>query len=149
MIILVLILYAIYLTEALLFYFFLVVNYSVHAVYSRLIALISYIRISQRHATPITFASVCSDIKYSKSNSVNIDGISKVHVSQTCPVLVLNLQLLFKTCIYTSSIPESFLCSTTRSILKRGTSPADCYSYRPIAISCNISKLLEYFILPI
>ena len=61
---------------------------------------------------------------------------------------VFHLQLLFQMCICTSSVPESFLWDTTSSILKRGKSPADCSSCRPITVSCNISKLFEYINFP-
>ena len=62
--------------------------------------------------------------------------------------LYLHFQLLFQMCLYTSYVPESFLCGTVSSILKRGKSPTDCSSYRPITVSCNISKVFEYILLP-
>ena len=101
--------------------------------------------ISQRQAIPITCSAVCSGIKNLKSDSVQIDGIAEVLLSQSCPALVL--QLLFQMCICKSSVTESFLRGTISSILKRGKSPTGCSSYRPIAVSCNISKLIEHIAL--
>ena len=51
-------------------------------------------------------------------------------------------------CLCTSVVPESFLCGTVTSILKRGKIPTECASYRPITVSCNISKMFEYLLLP-
>ena len=50
-------------------------------------------------------------------------------------------------CLCTSYVPESFLCGTVSSILKRGKSPTDCSCYRPITVSCNISEVFEYILL--
>jgi len=85
---------AIYLAEA-LFFNFSVVNYSVHAVYSSLLALFFSIRISQRHAIPITCPAVCCGIKKLKSDSIDIDGISKVHLSQSCLVFCFSFTITF------------------------------------------------------
>ena len=66
-----------------------------------------------------------------------------------CTPLYLTLSLFFK-CVFkcTSSVPESFMCSTFSSILKRGKSPTDCSCYRSITVCCNISKVFEYILLP-
>ena len=51
-------------------------------------------------------------------------------------------------CLCTSVVSEIFLCGTVTSILKRGKIPTQCASYRPITVSCNISKIFEYLLLP-
>ena len=61
--------------------------------------------------------------------------------------LYLTFSFFFK-CVYVlHSVPESFLCGTVSSILKRGKSPTGCSYYRPITVSCNISKIFEHILL--
>jgi hypothetical protein len=45
-------------------------------------------------------------------------------------------------------VPDSFLCCTVTSILKKGKSPLNCSSYRSIILSCNLSEVSEYILLP-
>ena len=70
------------------------------------------------------------------------------HLKPDCTPLILHLQLLFQMCLCYSIVPDSFLCGTVTSILKRGKDPFSCSSYCPITISCTLSKVLEYLLLP-
>ena len=127
---------------------FSVINYSVHSVYTRLLTPLFSTTLSQRHIVPISFSSVINAVKSLKSNSIDKDGISKMHMPIECTPLYLTFSFFFK-CVYVlHSVPESFLCGTVSSILKRGKSPTDCSCYRPITVSCNISKVFEYILLP-
>ena len=45
-------------------------------------------------------------------------------------------------------MPDSFLCSSVTSLLKKGKYPVSCSSYRPITVTCTLSKLFEYLVLP-
>ena len=51
-------------------------------------------------------------------------------------------------CLCSSLVPDSFLCGTVTSFLKRGKDPNICDSYRPITAACNINKVSEYVLLP-
>ena len=71
-----------------------------------------------------------------------------MHMPIECTPLISHFQLLFQMFLCTSYVPESFLCGTVSSILKRGKSPTGCSCYRPITGSCYISKVFEYILLP-
>ena len=45
-------------------------------------------------------------------------------------------------------MPDSFLCGSVTSLLKKGKDPFSCSSYRPITVACTISKLFEHLLLP-
>ena len=47
-----------------------------------------------------------------------------------------------------SLVPDSFLCGNVTSILKRVELPSQCSSYRPITTTRNLSKILEYVLIP-
>ena len=124
------------------------INYSVHSVYTRLLNPLFSTTLSQRHIVPISFSSVVDAVKSLKSDSIDKDGISKMHMPIVYVPLTSHFQLFFQMCLCTSYVPRSFLCGTVSSILKRGKSPTDCSSYRPITVSCNNSKVFEYILLP-
>ena len=106
------------------------------------------ISLRQNQILPVSLVSVAQAIKKLKSSSIDCDGISAKHLNVDFPALVQHLQLLFQMCLCTSVVPESFLCGTVTSILKRGKIPTECASYRPITVSYNISKIFEYLLLP-
>ena len=80
--------------------------------------------------------------KVLKSDSIDKDGISKMHM------YISHFQLLFQ------NVSLYFIRTWEFSLwhcfvnLKRGKSPTDCSCYRPITVSCNISKVFEYILLP-
>ena len=127
---------------------FSVINYSVHSVYTRLPTPLFSTTFSQRHIVPISFSSVINAVKSLKSDSIDKDGISKMHMPIECTPLISHFQLLFQMCLCTSYVPESFLYGTVSSILKRGKSLIDCSCYRLITVFGNISKVFEYILLP-
>ena len=45
-------------------------------------------------------------------------------------------------------MPDSFLCGSVTSLLKKGKDPVSCSSYRPITVACTLSKLFEHLLLP-
>lgn len=78
-----------------------------------------------------------------------LDGITPKHlINGNCPVLLLYLSNLLSTCITYCVLPNSFRHGLILPILKKsGLNPADPGSYRPITISCVLSKLLELHVL--
>ena len=80
-----------------------------------------------------------------KSKSSDLDGISAHHLRCDCPALVAQLQLLFQFCLSLSMVPDSFLCGTVTSILKRGRDPFDCSSHRPITVLAVLVRFLNKF----
>ncbi|XP_065575041.1 uncharacterized protein LOC136036666 [Artemia franciscana] len=50
--------------------------------------------------------------------------------------------------IFRSVVPDSFLCGSDTSILKKGKDLNSCNSCRPITVACILSKLLQYVLLP-
>ena len=124
------------------------VNYRVHSLYSHSLSAIFSTPLSQRLCVPISLSSVVEAIKKLKSDNVDNDGISRFHLLLDCSPLIDHIHLLLQMCICTSSVPESFLCGTVSSILKKGNSPFICSSYRPITVSCTFSKVLEHVLLP-
>ena len=51
-------------------------------------------------------------------------------------------------CLSSSCVPDSFLCGSVTSLLKKGKYPVSCSSYRPITVACTLSKLFEHILLP-
>ena len=102
----------------------------------------------QNQILPVHLSSVVLAIKKLKSSSTDGDVISVKHLKVDCPALAQHLQLLFQMCLCTAFVPERFLCGRVTSILKKGKIPIECASYRPITVSCNISKIFEYLLLP-
>ena len=127
---------------------FSVLNYSVHRKFGEAFVKIVPRFLSQRFVLPISRCEVLNALNHLKSKSIDADGISKMHLTPQCAELVSHLALLFQMCLASSVVPESFLCGSVTSILKRGKPPTDCSSYRPVSVSCNISKVFEYILLP-
>ena len=124
------------------------IEYSVHYHFQCLISKFLPPKVLQRHVIPVSTKSIVNCMLKLKSKSSDLDGISAHHLRCDCPALVAQLQLLFQFCLSLSMVPDSFLCGTVTSILKRGRDPFDCSSYRPITVACNISKVFEYVLLP-
>ena len=124
------------------------VNYHVHSVFSKLLTAALPVSLSQTQILSVELSVVQQAVKRLKSNSLDCDGISANHLKVDCPLLFQHLQLLFQMCLCASAVPDSFLCGSVTSILKRGKPPSDCSSYRPITVSCNLSKVFEYVLLP-
>lgn len=127
---------------------FSTVNYAVHSRFCRLLDSVIPRRLRQKDIIPISAESVVKSIKKLKSKSVDLDGICVEHLRIDSPELISHLQLLFQMCVSSSLVPDSFLCGTVTSVLKRGKDPLNCGSYRPITVACNLSKLFEYVLLP-
>ena len=51
-------------------------------------------------------------------------------------------------CLSRSIVPDSFLCGSVTTILKKVKDIKSCNSYRPITVTCALSKLSEYVLLP-
>jgi len=124
------------------------VNYAVHALYSKLLDSVLPPSLTQAQVIPVSVDAVIASVKKLKSSSLDIDGISACHLKINCPSLFFHLQLFFQMCLCCSLVPDSFLCGTVTSVLKRGKTPLDCSSYRPITVACNFSKILEHILLP-
>ena len=78
-----------------------------------------------------------------KSNSLGIHGISPKHLNTDSVPLMRHLQLLLQMYVMSSVVPDSFLCGSVTSILKRGKDPNACNSYRPINVAC-----FKYVLIP-
>ena len=124
------------------------VNFAVHSRYSQLLAKCLPGKMQQKHVLPVSADIITESIRRLKSQSIDIDGISVFHLRKDSRELVKHLQLLFQMCLCCSLVPDSFLCGTVTSIVKRGKDVNKCDSYRPITVACNISKLFEYVLLP-
>ncbi|XP_065584325.1 uncharacterized protein LOC136043326, partial [Artemia franciscana] len=124
------------------------INFFVQSHYSRLLSKILPPSLHQGHIIPVSITAVENEIKQLKSSSIDIDGISVNNINPKCVVLLFHLQLLFQMCLTSSLVPDSFLCGNVTSILKRGKLPSQCSSYRPITTTCNLSKILEYILIP-
>ena len=83
-----------------------------------------------------------------KSESLDSDGLCFKFFAYDCPELLKNLQLLFQMCLAQSVVPDSFLSGCISPIVKRGKDPSACSNYRPISVSCFVSKIFEYVLLP-
>ena len=108
---------------------FSVTNYSLHSVYTRFLSSLFSTTLSQRYIASISFFLAINAVKSLKYDSIDKNGISKIHMLIDYTPLESHLQLLFQICLCTLSVPESFLCGTVLSILKRGKSPTDCSCY--------------------
>ena len=124
------------------------INHFVHANFMRFLISVLPMSVLLNQILPFNLVSVAQAIKKLKSSSIDCDGISAKHLNVDCPALIQHLQLLFQMCLCTSVVPESSLCRTVTLILRRGKIPTEYASYRPIAVSCNLSKIFEYFLLP-
>ena len=87
-------------------------------------------------------------MKRLKSKSYDIVGISVKNIRPDSRELMFHLQLLFQMCLVSSVVPDSFLYGTVTSILKRGKDASACSFYRPVSVTCALSKIFEYILLP-
>ena len=83
-----------------------------------------------------------------KSESLDSDGLCFKFFDYDCPELLKHLQLLFQVCLAQSVVPDSVLSGCISPIVKRGEDPSACSNYRPMTMSCFVSKLFEYVLLP-
>ena len=78
---------------------FSVFNYSVHSVYTCILTPLFSTTISKSHIVPISFSSAIDAVKSLKSDSIDKDGISKMHMPTECTPLYLTFSFFFK-CVY-------------------------------------------------
>ena len=83
-----------------------------------------------------------------KSESLDSDGLCFKFFAYDCPEPQKHLQLLFQMCLAQFVVPDSFLSSCISPIVKRGKALNACCNYRPINVSCFVSELFEYVLLP-
>ena len=117
------------------------VNREVEKLFSNLLESCLPNHISQSNVLPVSTVDIGQAIKNMQSSSVDQDGISSYHLKVVCPTLIDHLQLLFQMCLSTSMVPDSFLCGTVTSVLKRGKTSSEFSSHRSITVSCNLSKM--------
>jgi hypothetical protein len=67
----------------------------------------------------------------------------KKHLKQLPECFCFHLQLIFQMCISRGFVPNSFLKGVISSVAKKGKDPNKCKSYRPITVSCILSKASE------
>ena len=63
--------------------------------------------------------AIVKGIKGLKSKSLDIDGISVLNLVPNSFELVSHLQLFFQMCFSSSCVPDSFLCGSVTSLLKK------------------------------
>ena len=83
-----------------------------------------------------------------ESKSCDLDGICAAYLDLRSAELLSHLQLICQMCLSSSIVPDSFLCGSVTSILKKGKDINSCNSYRPITVACTLCKLFEYVLLP-
>ena len=71
------------------------------------------------------------------------DGLSIKHLKHLPECFYFHLQLIFQMCISRGFVPNSFLKGVISSVAKKGKDPNKCKSYRPITVSCILSKVFE------
>ena len=82
-----------------------------------------------------------------KPNDVDASGISSEHLKFTSPVIAKQIALLFTSIIRHGYMPQCLRDSVIVPIPK-GNKDASCSSnYRPVALSSNLTKVLERLIL--
>lgn len=87
-------------------------------------------------------------IKALKSkHSFDHDGIHSNHIKWASPKAILLLATLFTTILSSGVLPTSFSRATTSPLSKKGGNTNRCSDYRPITVSCQISKVFELVLL--
>jgi len=61
---------------------------------------------------------------------------------------LISNSFFYQMCFSSLCVPDSFLCGSVTSLLKKGKDPVSCSSYRPIKVACTLSKLFEHLLLP-
>ena len=107
-------------------------------------------RDAERRNIIVSVANIKIYINQLKRNSAALyDGITAEHLMYAMDSnLPLHLSCLFSLCICDGIIPDQFNNGLLVPIIKKATSdPSIPSSYRPITISCVLSKILELYIL--
>jgi len=86
-------------------------NHSVHSVFSKLQNICLPLNLSQRHVLLVLYDLIIKSVKWLKSKSYDIDGISVKNIKPDCTELMFHLLLLFEMCLVSSIVPESFTVS--------------------------------------
>jgi hypothetical protein len=108
--------------------FFSGINYAVHSCFSALLAKVLPNRVSQRHIIPVEKSNIVKSLRRLKSKACDLDSICAAHLDPRSTELVSHLQLLFQMCLSRSIVPDSFLCGSVTSILKKGKDLHSCNS---------------------
>ena len=128
---------------------FSVFNQCVQKHFSNLLSSVLPVSVCQYRVPAISMSDLHWALKKVKrSDSPDCDGLCFRNFAYDCPLLLNHLQLLFQICIAQSLVPDSFLSGSVTPILKRGKDPDSCSNYRPITVSCFMSKIFEYVLLP-
>ena len=78
-----------------------------------------------------------------KKSSSGLAGIPPI-IPKYLPInIIMNLTILFNNAINYSYFPKCWKCAKVLPILKKGKSPSDPSSYRPISLTLSISKVFE------
>ena len=117
--------------------------------FTKLVYSILPIRINQCQVLSVESGVILRALmQVNKSESLDSDGLCFKFFAYDCPELLKHLQLLFQMCLAQSVVPDSFFSGCISPIVKRGKDPSACSNYRPITVSCFVSKLFEYVLLP-
>ena len=124
-------------------------NHSIQSMFSSLLHNTVPRVLRQVHILSISSGDIYRAFKsVKKSSAPDMDGLCYNHFTIKCPLLLTHIQLLFQMCLAQSLVPDSFLSGIVTSVLKKGKDADQCSSYRPITVSCFMSKLFEYAVLP-
>ena len=117
--------------------------------FTKLVNSILPIRISQSQVLSVESGVILQALEQvNKSESFDSDGLCFKFFTYNCPELLKHLKFLFHMRLAQSFGPDSFLCSCISPIDKSGKEPSACSNYLHISVSCFISKLFEYVLLP-
>jgi hypothetical protein len=121
------------------------IEHSVHYHFQCLLSKFLPPKVLQRHVIPVSTKSTVKCMLKLKSKSSDLDGINAHDLRCDCPALIAQLQLLFQFYLCLSMGPDSILCGTVTSILKRGRGPFDCSSYTPSLLLAILVRFLNMF----
>ena len=118
---------------------FSAINYDVHIRFTALVAKVLPNSVSIRNIMPVDKANIVKSLRRLKSKSCDFDGIWAAHLDPRSAELLSHLQLLFQRCLSRSNVPDSFLCGSVTTILKKGKDLNSFNSHRQITVACTLS----------
>ena len=94
---------------------------------------------------PITYSEITEALESTPlhNSAVGLDGVSFHLLCHLPPSWKLLLHSLFQKCWNSGTIPSVWKSSVIVPILKVGKLKSDLNSYRPIALTYHVGKLLE------
>ncbi|XP_047041608.1 uncharacterized protein LOC124645775 isoform X1 [Helicoverpa zea] len=101
---------------------------------------------SDKFDEPFSLSELSCALDHLRDSAPGVDGIPYSFIcksSSLCKQILLNL---FNSFFLSGVVPESWKCQIIIPILKPGKNPKDSSSYRPIALSSVLAKIMENLI---